>query len=270
LRYITYRKTVFYNSIMIILLSPAKIMDFKSPSPLDQYTQPEFIKEAGSLIKLMQNLDMSELSKLLDINSNLTQLNFDRIFNWHQPFTLANSKQAAYVFDGEAYRGLDAKTLTKEDMEFAQKHLRLLSGLYGVLRPLDLIQAYRLEVSTKLTNPKGRDLYDFWEEKVTKTIKKTLKESGEPQVILNLASNEYFKTIKQGTRKLKVIDVEFYEFKNDQFKQVVIYTKKARGMMARYIIQNRIEDIESLKGFDAEEYWYSPQMSSNQKLVFVR
>jgi cytoplasmic iron level regulating protein YaaA (DUF328/UPF0246 family) len=255
---------------MITILSPAKIMDFKNPSPLPDYSQPEFLKEAGRLIKLMQNLDMSELSKLLDINSNLTQLNFDRIFNWHQPFTLANSKQAAYVFDGEAYRGLDAKTLTKEDMDFAQQHLRLLSGLYGILRPLDLIQAYRLEVSTKLNNPAGKDLYAFWQEKVTKSILRALKESGETQVLLNLASNEYFKTLRAASFKSKVVDVEFYEYKNDQFKQIVIYTKKARGMMARYVIENRINQLEDLKGFHADGYWYNPAMSTDNKLVFAR
>lgn len=255
---------------MITILSPAKIMDFKNPPPIEIFTQPEFIKEADSLVKLLRNIDMSELGKLLDINSNLTQLNFDRIFNWHKPFTLSNSKQAAYVFDGEAYRGLDAKTLTKEDMDFAQHHLRLLSGLYGVLRPLDLIQAYRLEVSTKLNNPAGKDLYAFWQEKVTKSILRSLKESGEPQILLNLASNEYFKTLKSASFKSKVIDVEFYEYKNDQFKQIVIYTKKARGMMARYIIENRINQVDELKGFHTDGYWYNPEMSTENKMIFIR
>lgn len=255
---------------MLILLSPAKIMDFKSAAHTSVHSQPEFLTEAEQLITLLRELSMEELSKLLDINSNLTLLNFDRIFNWHKPFSTENSKQAALVFDGEAYRGLSAKTLSEEELLYAQKHLRLLSGLYGVLRPLDLIQAYRLEVSSRLANPQGKDLYAFWQEKVTKSILKALKASEGPQLILNLASAEYFKTLNLKAGKTKVIDVEFYEYKNDRFKQIVIYTKKARGMMARYVIQNRIETEEDLKGFNAEGYWYSPQLSTGNKLAFVR
>jgi cytoplasmic iron level regulating protein YaaA (DUF328/UPF0246 family) len=245
-------------------------MNIKTESHISEFTMPEFIKDADALIKLLRELSMQELAKLLDINSSLTQLNFDRIFNWHKPFTPANAKQAVLLFDGEVYRGLNAKSFTQEEMEYAQSHLRLLSGLYGVLRPLDLIQPYRLEVSSKLKNPKGSDLYDFWREKVTKSIHKTLKTSGDPQVILNLASSEYFKTLDLKKSKIKVIDVEFYEYKNDNLKQIVIYTKKARGLMARYVIQNKIDDIEDLKGFSDDGYWYSHQMSTKTKLVFVR
>jgi len=174
------------------------------------------------------------------------------------------------LFDGEVYRGLNAKSFSAEEMEYAQSHLRLLSGLYGVLRPLDLIQAYRLEVSSKLENPNGKDLYAFWQEKVTKSILKSLKVSGEPQVILNLASSEYIKTLNVKKYRIKVIDIEFYEYKNDQLKQIVIYTKKARGLMARYVIQNKIDNLEDLKGFSDEGYWFSPQMSNETKLVFTR
>jgi len=255
---------------MLILLSPAKIQNFKTENHISEFTQPEFIKDAGLLIKLLQELSMEELARLLDINSNLTQLNFDRIFNWHKPFTLANAKQAIFVFDGEVYRGLDAKSFSQEEMEYAQSHLRLLSGLYGVLRPLDLIQAYRLEVSSRLANPQGKDLYDFWREKATKSIAKSLKASGKPEVILNLASSEYIKTLDLKNKRIKVINIEFYEYKNDQMKQIVIYTKKARGLMARYIIQNQIENLEDLKGFSDGGYWFSPQMSTETKLVFTR
>jgi cytoplasmic iron level regulating protein YaaA (DUF328/UPF0246 family) len=255
---------------MIILLSPAKIMNFKTPSPFEKFTQPEFLADAGKIIELLRNLNMDDLAKLLDINSNLTKLNFDRIFNWHCPFTRDNAKQAVTVFDGEVFRGLDANTFTETEADYAQKHLRILSGLYGVLRPLDLIQAYRLEVSSKLSNPFGNDLYAFWREKVTGSVLQSLKKSGKPQLLLNLASDEYFKTLDLKNRNVRVIHVEFYEYKNDKFRQVVIYTKKARGLMARYVIENQIENEEELKGFDKAGYWYYPQLSGNDKLVFVR
>ncbi len=255
---------------MVILLSPAKIMNFKPENLISEFTLPQYLKEAGQLIELLRNLNKEELSRLLDINSNLTNLNFDRIFNWHSPFSLNNAKQAVFVFDGEVYRGLNAKSFTTEEFDYAQNHLRLLSGLYGILRPLDLIQPYRLEVSSKLKNANGNDLYDFWRKKITKSILKAIEISGKPDVILNLASSEYIKSIDLKNKKIKVIDVEFYEYKNDQLKQIVIYTKKARGLMARFVIQNQIEDIEDLKGFSDEGYWYSPQMSNGKKLVFTR
>lgn len=255
---------------MIIILSPAKILNFKEQATIDKFSTPEFMTKAESLVKLMRDLSPSDLSELLDINTNLTQLNFDRFFNWHKPFTPKNAKQAALTFDGEVFRGLNAKTFSTEDFEYAQTHLRILSGLYGVLRPLDLIQAYRLEVSSKLQNPLGKDLYAFWKESVTESVLKALKKSGKPQFILNLASSEYFKTLDLKNKKVRTLNVEFYEYKNDKYSQIVIYTKKARGLMARYVIENRIEDEEDLKGFNAEGYWYSPQMSSPDKLVFTK
>ena len=174
------------------------------------------------------------------------------------------------TFDGEVYRGLDAKTFSAEDFEYAQSHLRILSGLYGVLRPLDLIQPYRLEVSSKLKNAKGNDLYAFWRKKITSSVLKSVKNGDKQELILNLASSEYFKTLDLKNRTTKVIDVEFYEYKNDKFQQIVIYTKKARGMMARYVIENRIEKIEDLKGFNSSDYWFSPQLSTENKFVFTR
>ncbi|HRZ98339.1 MAG TPA: peroxide stress protein YaaA [Paludibacter sp.] len=255
---------------MLILLSPAKIQNFKPQNFTEQFSIPEFMKEAGKLVDLIRELSPTELSNLLDINSNLTQLNFDRYFNWHKPFTPENAKQAVMVFDGEVYRGLDAKSFSDDDFEYAQNHLRLLSGLYGVLRPLDLIQPYRLEVSSKLINPLGNNLYDFWQKKVTKSVLTALVNSGKPEILLNLSSAEYFKSLNLKNKKVKVIDVEFYEYKHDNFKQIVIYTKKARGLMAGYVIKNRIEDEENLKGFDSDGYWYSPQMSTDNKLVFIR
>jgi len=255
---------------MIILISPAKIQNFKPQHTYTTFTMPEFLSEAEQIIHLMRELTPYELSKLLEINSNLSQLNTDRHFNWHRPFTLQNAKQAVFVFDGEVYRGLNPQTFSETEVNYMQNHLRLFSGLYGILRPLDLIQPYRIDVSSKLTNPYGTTLYDFWKEKVTQSVIKTLKKSGKPDIILNLASSEYIKTLDTKTKKLKILDIEFYEYKNDTFKQIVIYTKKARGMMARYVIQNQIEDVEDLKGFSDGGYWFNPQMSTNNKFVFVR
>jgi cytoplasmic iron level regulating protein YaaA (DUF328/UPF0246 family) len=255
---------------MIILLSPAKIQNFKQQDIITDYTKPFFMNEAEQLVELMRDLSPAELSKLLEINSNLSHLNTDRHLNWHRPFSLKNAKQAVLVFDGEVYRGLDAKSLNTDEIAYMQIHLRLFSGLYGLLRPLDLIQPYRIDVSSKLKNPNGKDLYAFWKEKVTDKVISDLRKSGKPQVIINLASSEYIKTLNTKNHKLNIIDIEFYEYKNDKLKQIVIYTKKARGMMARFIIQNRIEKVEDLQGFSEEGYWFSPQMSTETKIVFVR
>jgi len=255
---------------MLVLISPAKIQNFKPQSVTEQYTLPEFLKQSEQLIQLIKGLSISELAKLLDINSSLTQLNIDRYFNWHLPFSPQNAKQAVLTFDGEAFRGLNAKTFSSDDFDYAQSHLRILSGLYGVLRPLDLIQPYRIDVSSKLRNPKGSDLYAFWKEKVSASVLKAMRNGDKQEFILNLMSKEYLKTLDLKHKKVKIIDVEFYEMKDDQYKQIVIYTKKARGLMAQYVIKNRIEDIEDLKGFSAENYWFSPQMSTDSKLVFTR
>lgn len=255
---------------MLILLSPAKIQNFEKHSFGSFYSTPEFMKEAGQLVRLIRQLAPSELAKLLEINSQLTQLNLDRYLNWHTPFSSENSKQAVLVFDGEVFRGLNPGAFSNQDFEYAQAHLRILSGLYGVLRPMDLIQPYRLEVSSSLQNPFGKDLYAFWQNKVTKSVTKALKESGEPACILNLASSEYFKTIDLKNKKTRVINVEFYQYKEDKFRQAVMYTKKARGLMAAYVLRNRIESEEELKGFSDEGYWFHPEMSTDNKLVFVR
>jgi len=254
---------------MIILLSPAKIQNFKPQQVTDKYSIPHFTKEAKQLVDLMRQLHPTELSKLLDINNKLTELNYDRYFNWHVPFTSANAKQAALVFDGEVFRGLNAQTFTESDFEFAQQHLIILSGLYGVLRPLDLIQGYRMEVSSALRNENGRDLYAFWQPKITKYVLNELK-STTPQLIINLASSEYFKALDLKNKKVKVVDFEFLEYKNDNLKPIVIYTKKARGMMARYLITNKISNLEDIKGFSNGGYWFNPQLSTESKLVFVR
>lgn len=255
---------------MLILLSPAKIQNAKPDKTNPLYSLPEYMSQANQLVKLIRKLSPKELAELLAINTDLTYLNIDRYFNWQLPFTPENSKQAIYTFNGEVFKGFDAGSLSDADLAYAQNHLRILSGLYGILRPLDLMQPYRLEVSSKLENPKGKDLYAFWKEKITKSVEKALKDTGKPNFIINLASAEYLKVLDLKNSKLKIIDIEFYEYKDDKYRQVVIYTKKARGLMARYIIENRIEDIEDIKGFNLDNYWFSPQKSTETRLVFTR
>lgn len=255
---------------MLILLSPAKLQNTIVEHVTDVYTLPEFMYQANQLVKLIRKLSHKELAELLDINTDLTYLNIDRYFNWHLPFNPENSKQAVFTFNGEVFRGLDPRSLSESDLLYAQDHLLILSGLYGILRPLDLIQPYRLEVSSKLKNSQGDDLYAFWQKIIIKSVTKRLKVSTKPNFILNLASAEYLKVLDLKNSKLKVIDVEFYEFKDDKYRQIVIYTKKARGLMARYIIENKIENIEDLKGFNIENYWFSPQKSTDNKLIFTR
>jgi cytoplasmic iron level regulating protein YaaA (DUF328/UPF0246 family) len=255
---------------MLIILSPAKIQNFRPQKFINDYTLPEFMKEAESIVNEIRQLSAYELSKLLCINANLAQLNADRYFNWQQPFTIENAKQAVLTFNGEVFHGLDAKSFSADDFSYLQSHLRIFSGLYGILRPLDLIQPYRLEISTKLQIETAKNLYTFWGEQITQSINKALIESGKPKVLLNLASDEYFKSINRKTIKMRIIDFVFLECKNEVYKPIVIYTKKARGLMARYIIENRIENIDDLKGFASDEYWYSPQLSTIDKLVFTR
>lgn len=254
---------------MIVILSPAKIQNFDQQNVCSKFSMPHFMNEAETLVQLIQQLSSSEISQLLGINAQLTQLNVDRYFNWNLPFTPRNAKQALLAFDGEVFRGLDAKSFSTNDFTYAQSHLLILSGLYGVLQALDLIQPYRLDVSTKLKNPNGASLYNFWKPKITSFIEKFLAQN-QTDTIVNLASSEYFKAIDIKKLKANVVDIEFYQYKNDAYKQIVIYTKKARGMMANYIIKNKIENLEDLKGFDAENYWFSPQMSTHNKFVFVR
>jgi len=232
---------------------------------------PDFLDKSKQVIERVQELSIEDLQKLSQVNRSIAQTNHDRFYNWQTPFTPENAKQAILTFNGEVYNGLQAKTLNMDDFNYLQDHLRILSGLYGVLRPLDLMQPYRLEIGSGLNVGKAKNLYNFWGNLITEKLNEALEESGEPKVLVNLASGEYFKSVNTKLLKAKVIDVEFYETKDDgSLKTIVVYTKKARGMMARYIIQNRIEDPEDLKGFDAEGYWFSPQLSNEQKLVFMR
>ena len=255
---------------MLLLLSPAKIQNFVPQPYIAEYTMPEFLDAAQILVDRINQLSRSELAELLEINSNLAKLNADRHFNWQLPFTPKNAKQTVFVFNGEVFHGLDAGSFTQNEFTYLQSHLRILSGLYGVLRPLDLIQPYRLDVSTKLKTNKGNNLYSFWGNQITLSLNEAIKASGGPQVLLNLASGEYFKSIKRKKLLAQVIDFEFLENKNDSYKPIVMYIKKARGMMVRYVIQNRIENVEDLKGFNEDGYWFNSGLSTEKKLVFTR
>jgi len=255
---------------MLLLLSPAKIQNFTPQPYISEYTMPEFLDAAQILVDRINQLSRSELAELLEINSNLAKLNADRHFNWQLPFTPKNAKQTVFVFNGEVFHGLNAASFSLGEFTYLQSHLRILSGLYGVLRPLDLIQPYRLDVSTKLKTNKGNNLYSFWGNQITLSLNEAIKASGGPQVLLNLASGEYFKSINRKKLLAQVIDFDFLENKNDSYKPIVMYIKKARGMMVRYVIQNRIENVEDLKGFNEDGYWFNSGLSTEKKLVFTR
>lgn len=255
---------------MIVLLSPAKIQDFKPEAPLAKSTQPQFLDEAETLVNQVRRLSVSALAELLNINPNLARLNADRFGQWHRPFSDKNAKQTVLVFNGEVFHGLNVRTLGKEHLDYLQSHLRIFSGMYGMLRPFDLIQPYRLDIGDTFLTEEGQNLYAFWKEKWTETLQKELDKQKGAKVVLNLASSEYIKGIDRKKLKARVIDVDFLQMEPRGYKTIVVYTKKARGLMTRFVIENQIEDPEHLKGFDSEGYLYNPELSSENKLVFTR
>ena len=257
---------------MLILISPAKIQNTKPQHQEQEYTLPVFLKESQQLVKQIQTYSISDLAELLKVNMKIAEQNADRFFNWNLPFTPDNAKQALWTYNGEVYHGLDVHSLSADNIIYAKKHLRILSGLYGVLSPLDLIQPYRLDVSDKLENDFGHDLYAFWKEKITNEVNKALLESGEPKVIINLMSGEYKNALDIKKINGKILDFDFLQYQPDteKYKPIVVYIKKARGMMTRFIIQNKITDIDDLRGFSADGYWIDEQLSTKNKLVFTR
>lgn len=255
---------------MIVLLSPAKIQDFKPEAPLAKSTQPQFLDEAENLVSQVRRLSVSALSELLKVNPNLARLNADRFGQWHRPFTDKNAKQTVLVFNGEVFHGLDVRTLGKEHLDYLQSHLRIFSGMYGILKPFDLIQPYRLDIGDTFLTEEGQTLYTFWKKKWTETLQKELDKQKGEKVVLNLASGEYIKGIDRKKLKARVIDVDFLQMEPRGYKTIVVYTKKARGMLTRFVIEHRIEDPEYLKGFDSEGYMYNPELSKENKMVFTR
>ncbi|WP_372639519.1 peroxide stress protein YaaA [Ancylomarina sp.] len=254
---------------MLILISPAKSLDFETKSSTQNYSEATFLKESQSLIKQLRKLSTDEIADFMGISPKLAQLNFERFVNWQLPFDIENAKQAILAFKGDVYTGLDAESLSDTELQTAQKKLRILSGLYGVLRPLDLIQAYRLEMGKKLQTTKGNNLYEFWGDQITNEINKTLKENKD-KYLINLASNEYFKSINKKIIKAEIITPVFKDLKNGQYKVISFFAKKARGLMTRFIIQNKILDPEYLKAFNSDGYVFNPHLSTDTELVFTR
>ncbi|MGJ7459148.1 peroxide stress protein YaaA [Halomonas sp. MA07-2] len=254
---------------MLSVISPAKTLDFETPATTAMYTQPDFLDRSRELIEILRDLSPQRLSELMGISDKLAALNAARYGDWETPFTPDNAKPAAQAFQGDVYLGLEADTFGEDDNAFAQDHLRILSGLYGLLRPLDLIQPYRLEMGTKLENPAGRDLYALWKGTLTEELDHAVTQSGSP-VLVNLASNEYFKAIDPKRLQARVITPVFKDEKNGKVKIISFYAKKARGLMAAWMIRERLDDPEGLKDFAEAGYAYNPAMSKSDTLVFTR
>ena len=254
---------------MLIVLSPAKSLDYKTPSKVRNTTLPEFVTESAKLIAELKKLSPQELANLMGLSDQLAALNVGRYRDWSKKFTEENSKPAIYAFNGDVYEGFDAQTLNAKALDFAQNHLRILSGLYGALRPLDLMQPYRLEMGTAFKNIRGKDLYAFWGERVTDSLKKLLEQEKKP-VLLNLASEEYFKVLQAKSLGCPVISPVFQDGKDGKYKIISFYAKRARGLMARYVVENRITDPEDLQGFNVDGYKYVASESKPDKPIFRR
>ena len=252
---------------MKLVLSPAKSLDFNSTLPTEKTTEACFLNEAERLNKLLKKKSAKSLSKLMDISDNLGQLNYERNQEWSLPFTIDNARQAIYAFSGDVYRGLDAYTIPTDKINTLQNTVRIISGLYGVLKPLDLMQPYRLEMGTRFPVGKNKNLYEFWKKQITEKLNDELEEG---EVFLNLASAEYFKAIDTKALKVPVITATFKDFKNGEYKNIMTFAKLARGFMTRYIIDTNAKTIDDLKGFNYQGYGYSEPMSSATELVFIR
>ncbi|WP_413285150.1 peroxide stress protein YaaA [Vibrio sp. MA40-2] len=254
---------------MLIIVSPAKTLDYDSPLAIEKYTQPELIDQSKLLINECRKLTPVDIATLMKVSDKIAGLNVARFEQWSETFTPENSRQAILAFKGDVYTGLEAQTMSEDDFDYAQSHLRMLSGLYGLLRPLDLMQPYRLEMGSRLANERGSNLYQFWGDIITNKLNDALSEQ-EDDIVVNLASNEYFKSVKTKQLNGNVVTPIFKDCKNGQYKVISFYAKKARGMMARYIIDNRISSIESLTNFDVAGYYFVEQESSATELVFKR
>lgn len=264
---------------MLVVISPAKRLDYETPIPRQQVrsaTQPDFLDDATTLITSLRDYTPRRLTNLMGISANLAELNAQRYKDFSTPFNATNARPAVLAFKGDVYLGLEADSLTAADLNWAQKRLRILSGLYGVLRPLDLMQAYRLEMGTKLKNARGKDLYTYWGEKVTAALNESLAaqpakvRKAEGNVLLNLASNEYFGVVRPESLDGRVVNVTFKDMNKGKYKVLSFFAKKARGYMARYVIANRVQSVVQLRDFNIEGYRYSDEHSSDDELVFLR
>ena len=256
------------DSKMIIVISTSKTLDF-SANQFRTYTQPRQLKQSQELIDTVKQLSSEDLAYLMKISPKLSKLNWQRYQNFRQPFTLKNAKQALLAFKGDVYGGIDTDNYSADDFAFAQQHLRILSGLYGALKPLDLIQPYRLEMGTRLQNKTGKNLYEFWNTQVSKLLNQDfIKDS--PAVLINLASTEYFKVIKTQALNAEILTVSFKENKAGVYKTIGIYAKRARGLMTDFIIKNKLTETEQIKAFNHENYGFNQSLSSEKEWVFIR
>lgn len=255
---------------MLLVISPAKTLDFATPPRVTAFSQPAHLKESSKLMKLLRPLDLDGVARLLGISQDLAALNAGRFHQWHTPFTPENAKQAVLAFNGDVYGGLAAPQLSEADLTYAQDHLRILSGLYGVLRPLDLIQAYRLEMGTRLANPRGKDLYAFWKGTLTQALNQDLARAGGAPVLVNAASEEYFKALDPKALQARILTPVFQDWKNGTYKVISFHAKRARGLLCRQALLNRWEHPEQLMGFAEEGYAYAPEASFEDRLVFRR
>jgi cytoplasmic iron level regulating protein YaaA (DUF328/UPF0246 family) len=254
---------------MIILMNSSKTLDFQQKARISKHTSPELEKDAGQLVKQLKKLSAADFSKLLKTSEKLTELNIQRYANWQTQAKKSNAKQALLAFRGDIYSGMDVDDYKIKDFNFAQKHVRILSGLYGILRPLDLIQPYRLEMATQLATARGKNIYDFWRTRINEILKALLKQE-KSGVLVNLCSQEYFKAVKSDLLDVKVITPAFKEFKDGSYRFVTIYAKKARGLMCNFIIQNHLNRLEDLKLFNAAGYQFNKNISSDTEYVFTR
>lgn len=254
---------------MLAIISPAKTLDFSTSSPIPSYTQPDLTQYSQQLIEICRRLTPAEIASLMKISDKLAGLNAARFAEWVSQHHAENSKAAIYAFKGDVYTGLAAETLSAEDIQFAQSHLRMLSGLYGLLKPLDLMQPYRLEMGTKLKNENGKDLYHFWGNVITDQLRQALDQQGD-NILINLASDEYFKAVNTERLQATIIKPIFMDRKNGTYKVISFYAKKARGLMSRYLLQQRLTDIEQLKTFDLGGYWFDENLSTTTELIFKR
>ncbi|MDX8405030.1 MAG: peroxide stress protein YaaA [Mariprofundus sp.] len=254
---------------MLMIISPAKKLDSHTGAVAAAYSQPELLDQAAELAAIMREKDSFQIAELMKLSMNLADLNMQRFQDWQRPFTPTNAREAIFSFRGDVYQGMDADSFTEAERVFAQQHLRILSGLYGLLRPMDLMQAYRLEMGTKLANPRGANLYAFWGSIVTDALNRALAEQGD-NLLVNLASGEYFKVVQPPAVKGRIITPIFKECRNGQYKIISFNAKKARGLMCRYIIQNGLTEPEQLKQFDLADYHFSAGMSEGDHWTFIR
>ena len=255
--------------IMFFVLSPAKNLNEKDPSPVSSFTLPDLLPEAEILMQKLRQLAPQQIAELMHVSDKIALLNAERNAAWHTPFTPENAKQAVFMFNGDVYEGIAADTLKPEQIDYLQQHVRLLSGLYGVLRPLDLMQPYRLEMGTAFANSRGKNLYEFWGDKITDLLNQTLKQAGS-DVLINLASQEYFKSVNTKKLNARLITPIFKDEKNGKYKIISFYAKRARGLMVRYAAEHSITEPEILKNFDYEGYSFNEAASNEAEWVFMR